>query len=78
MRRCGTETRQVSDMHDETSDPGSIDADHEPELTDEDILDAMQHIPGYLDISTEDFRTIYHLAWKHAVARLRARRGGGR
>lgn len=50
-----------------------IDAGHEPELTDEDILDAMEHIPGYLDISTEDFRIIYHLAWKHAVAHLRER-----
>lgn len=54
-----------------------VDADHELELTDEDILDAMQHVPGYLDISTEDFRVIYHLAWRHAVARLRARRQGG-
>jgi CBS domain-containing membrane protein len=43
----------------------------ELELTDENITDAMQHIPGYLDISTEDFRVIYHLAWRHAVARLR-------
>ena len=42
----------------------------EIELTDGDILDAMQHIPGYLDISTEDFRTIYHLAHRHAVGRL--------
>jgi len=50
-----------------------IDPDHEPELSDEDILDAMQHIPGYLDISTEDFRIVYHLAWRHAVARLKAR-----
>lgn len=48
----------------------------ELELTDEDILEAMQHIPGYLDISTEDFRVIYHLAWRHAVARLRAGRKG--
>lgn len=56
-----------------------IDAEHEPELTDEDILDAMQHIPGYLDISTADFRVIYHLAWRHAIARLRTRqREGGR
>jgi CBS-domain-containing membrane protein len=54
-----------------------VDADHELELTDDDILDAMQHVPGYLDISTEDFRVIYHLAWRHAVARLRARRQGG-
>lgn len=50
-----------------------LDTDHEPELTDEDIIDAMQHIPGYLDISTEDFRIIYHLAWHHAIERLRAR-----
>jgi CBS-domain-containing membrane protein len=42
----------------------------EMELTDGDILDAMQHIPGYLDITTEDFRTIYHLAHRHAVGRV--------
>ena len=53
-----------------------LDLDHEPELSDEDILDAMQHIPGYLDISTEDFRIIYHLAWRHAVARLKGRKDG--
>lgn len=46
----------------------------ELELSDEDILDAMQHIPGYLDISTEDFRIIYHLAWQHALERLQARK----
>ena len=42
----------------------------ELELNDEDILDAMQHIPGYLDISTEDFRAIYHLAHNHSLERL--------
>ncbi|MBI3525267.1 MAG: CBS domain-containing protein [Betaproteobacteria bacterium] len=42
----------------------------EMELTDEDILDAMRHIPGFLDISTEDFRVLYHLAHRHAVGRL--------
>jgi len=48
-----------------------VDENHpEMELIDEDILDAMQHISGYLDISTEDFRTIYHLAHGHAVGRL--------
>jgi len=57
----------------ELPESGVIDAEHEPELSDEDILDAMQHIPGYLDISTEDFRIIYHLAWRHAVARLQGR-----
>ena len=52
--------------------PATIPA--ELELTDADILDALTQIPGYIDISTEDFRTVYHLAWCHAVARLRAER----
>lgn len=49
----------------------------ELELSDEDVLDAMRQIEGYLDISTEDFRIIYHLAWQHALARLKARKAGG-
>ncbi|WP_295388752.1 CBS domain-containing protein [uncultured Thiodictyon sp.] len=40
------------------------------ELSDADILDAMRHIPGYIDITTTDFRIIYHLAHAHAVERL--------
>jgi CBS-domain-containing membrane protein len=56
----------------ESADPLHAGGDELPELalSDEDILDAMRHIPGYLDISTEDFRTIYHLAHGHAVDRL--------
>jgi len=46
------------------------DAIPEMDLSDEDILDAMQHIPGYLDITTEDFREVYHLAHRHAIDRL--------
>jgi len=42
----------------------------ELELTDEDILDAMQHIAGFIDISTADFQEIYHLAHRHALKRL--------
>lgn len=57
------------------SDTPAADA-HEPVLSDEDILDAMQHIPGYIDISTEDFRVIYHLAWQHAMQRLKPGSGG--
>ncbi|MGA7595978.1 MAG: CBS domain-containing protein [Gallionella sp.] len=57
--------------HDAASvDAGPADDMREMELTDGDILDAMQHIPGYLDISTDDFRTIYHLAHRHALGRL--------
>lgn len=40
------------------------------DLNDEDILDAMQHIQGYLDITTEDFRSIYQLAYRHALNRF--------
>lgn len=50
--------------HEGTVDPPKI------ELSDEDILDAMRHIPGYLDITTEDFRLIYHRALGHAMQRL--------
>ena len=56
--------------HDSTKGDAADDEASEIELTDADILDAMQHIPGYLDITTEDFRTIYHLAHRHAVERL--------
>ncbi|MFP4495647.1 MAG: HPP family protein [Halochromatium sp.] len=34
------------------------------------MLDAMQQIPGYLDISSEDFRNLYQLAQAHASERL--------
>lgn len=40
------------------------------ELSDDDILDAMRHIPGYLDISTEDFREVYRIAHRHAMTRV--------
>ncbi len=71
--------RPEAPIHPENSLPMSditpkVDATDELELSDEDILDAMAHIPGYIDISTEDFRAIYHLAWRHAVERLRARK----
>lgn len=49
---------------------GSGENAPEMNLTDADILDAMQHIPGYLDISAEDFRLVYHLAYRHALERL--------
>lgn len=42
----------------------------EIKLSDRDILAAMDRIPGYLDVSTEDFRQIYHLAHASAVEHL--------
>lgn len=57
-------------MQDSTPASTPTDETSEMELTDADILDAMQHTSGYLDITTEDFRAIYHLAHRHAVERL--------
>ena len=42
----------------------------ELELVDQDILDAMRRLPGYVDISTDDFRRLYHLAYHHAAERI--------
>ncbi|MES1982395.1 MAG: CBS domain-containing protein [Pseudomonadota bacterium] len=51
-------------------DHNEPDSMAEMELTDDDVLAAMQRISGYIDITTEDFRTIYHLAHSHALQRL--------
>ena len=68
---------QDASHEDSRNDPAG-DEVPELELTDADILDAMKHIPGYLDITTEDFRTIYHLAHRHAVGRLLAKCRAGK
>lgn len=41
-----------------------------PDLTDEDVFEAMGQLPGYLDITTEDFRALYRLSFEHAMGRL--------
>lgn len=41
-----------------------------PEISDNDILDAMREIPGYLDITPGDFKTLYQSAYTHAIERL--------
>ena len=46
------------------------DPELEIELSDDDILDAMKQIQGYVDVFTDDFRVIYHHAHRHAVDRL--------
>ena len=40
------------------------------DLQEEDILEAMRAIPGYLDITPGDFKEIYRLAFQHALERL--------
>lgn len=45
-------------------------ADLLPELTEADVTEAMRDIPGYLDISPQDFRELYRASATHALARL--------
>lgn len=40
------------------------------QLSDADIIAAMEEIPGFIDISTADFREIYTVARRHATAQL--------
>ena len=40
------------------------------DMSDEDILDAMKSIPGYLDITPGDFREIFGFAYRHALERI--------
>ena len=61
-------------MTERTPGKNELEQAFELDLSDEDILDALSHVSGYLDISTEDFRIVYHLAWRHALARLQAQR----
>jgi CBS-domain-containing membrane protein len=39
-------------------------------MSDEDILDAMKSIPGYLDITPGDFKEIFRYAYRHAIERI--------
>ncbi|RJP35965.1 MAG: CBS domain-containing protein [Desulfobacteraceae bacterium] len=40
------------------------------DLSDDDVLAAMKSIPGYIDITTADFKEIYGFAYRHAFERL--------
>lgn len=44
--------------------------DHFQELTEQDIVQAMQAMEGYIDITPADFREIYQRAYCHAWERL--------
>jgi len=50
--------------------PSSPRSQFIPDLTDEDVYDALGRLPGYLDITTDDFRDLYRLAYDHALGRL--------
>ena len=40
------------------------------DLSDDDVLDAMKSIQGYIDITPADFKEIYGVAYRHALERL--------
>ncbi len=40
------------------------------EISDRDIYEAMKDIPGYLDITTGDFKELYRLAYRQALKRI--------
>lgn len=40
-----------------------------PEISDEDVFEAMKEINGYIDISMSDFRELYLKAYNHAIER---------
>jgi CBS-domain-containing membrane protein len=40
-------------------------------ITDQDVLEAMKEIPGYLDITPSDFIAVYRIAFDHAVNRIK-------
>jgi len=39
-------------------------------ISDDDILEAMKKIEGYIDITLSDFKELYHITCNHAVERL--------
>lgn len=68
-----TEVRPMAIVQESTRDVASdCAADIEEDgLTGADVVDAIRHIPGYLDVTTEDFLTIHHLAHHYAAERLK-------
>ncbi len=40
------------------------------EINDEDVLEAMRSVHGYLDITPDDFKAVYRAAYAHAVDRI--------
>lgn len=65
--RYAQDPRPESPLGEPTGDPV---ADLLPELTEDDVAEAMGDIPGYLDISPQDFRELYRASATHALARL--------
>lgn len=58
---------------DEISRSKALCAASPPDISDEDILDAMKRMQGYLDITPGDFKALYRQAYAHALERLSRR-----
>lgn len=41
------------------------------DISDSDVISAMKNIQGYIDISPADFREVFHVAYDHALQRIR-------
>lgn len=57
--------------------PKAVDFCSPCDISEEDILQAMKDIQGYLDISPGDFREVFQVAYRHAVARVMTSRKAG-
>jgi CBS domain-containing membrane protein len=55
-------------------DVSTLQAPESIDLTEDDIIEAMKKIPGYLDITPHDFKEIYLMAYQMAVTRLSRQR----
>ena len=43
-----------------------------PDISDDDVFEAMKSIGGFLDITPGDFKQVYRVAFRHAIERLRS------
>ncbi len=46
------------------------------DISEQDVIDAMKGIPGYIDITPGDFRTIYHIGLPQGARAPEAGRSG--
>ncbi len=50
--------------------PSQKKLSYDLEISDKDVYEAMKEIPGYLDITTGDFKEIYRLAYRQTLERI--------
>jgi CBS domain-containing protein len=53
-----------------SKDPEKKKLSYDIDISDKDIYEAMKDIPGYLDITTGDFKELYRLTYRHAMNRI--------